>query len=260
MRYQEDQGPPLFTMAIVAVFLAFFGAEYKHFDLSRFFSFPWRIAEGQYWRLITCTFLHGGLIHIIFNTSLFVRFSSVIDNWMGPWVAMLMYAFIAPSSSAAQLLVGGGPFLMGASGVVYGLFGFLWVMGRRRDDAAEAANRHIIETMVAWLFICAVINYFGGSIGNTAHGYGLLLGWMLGQTFVARRALRVPWALGTLVVWALPLVFLQPPVWNVTLGRVPPFSRWYPYEVPAEVRQAVEDPENAPDITLFPRRRGVERD
>jgi membrane associated rhomboid family serine protease len=218
------------------------------------------VAEGQYWRLITCTFLHGGLIHILFNTVMFVRFSAVVDNWLGPWVAMGMYALIALSSSAAELLVGGGPFLVGASGVVYGLFGFLWVLARRRDDAADAANRHIVETMISWLFICAVVNYFGGAIANTAHVYGLLLGWMLGRAFVARRKLRLPWALGTLAAWALPLVLLQPAVWNVTLGRLPLFNQWYPYSVPAEVRQWVEDPENAPDITLFPRKRSLSRD
>src|SRR5215216_2568088 len=105
MPYQEDNGPPLFTLAATATILAFFGAQWTHSDLSRFFAFPWRVAEGQYWRLITCTFLHGGLMHIAFNLSLFVRFSAVIDNWLGPWVALALYVFVALSSSAAQLLV-----------------------------------------------------------------------------------------------------------------------------------------------------------
>jgi membrane associated rhomboid family serine protease len=197
-------------------------------------------------------------MHIAFNTVMFVRFSSVIDNWLGPWVAVLMYVFFAMASSAAQLLAGGeynyfG--VVGASGVVYGLFGLLWVMSRRRDDAAGVASRHTVETMLVWLGICALINLFGGNIGNTAHLVGLLLGWMVGQTFVARRRLRVAWALGTVAVWAIPLVLLQPVVWSATLGKVPPMSRWYPFDVPPGVREQWEKPENAPDVGIMSRRR-----
>src|SRR2546423_631342 len=202
MRHQEDHGPPMFTYAAMAAFIAFFGAQYKQFDLSKFYAFPWRIADGELWRLITCTFLHGSIIHIAFNAVLFLRFSTVIDNWLGPWFALFFYVFLALSASAAELLVSPFVILVGASGVVYGLFGFLWVLSRRRDDAAEAANKHIAETLFGWLIICAVINFFDGNIGNTAHVMGLLLGWLVGQIFVARKKWRIPLTLATILVWA----------------------------------------------------------
>jgi membrane associated rhomboid family serine protease len=248
---QQENGPPLFTYAAMATLLAFFGAQYKQFDLSKFYAFQWRVADGELWRLITCTFLHSGVMHIAFNAILFLRFSTVIDNWLGPWAAMLLYVFFAMSSNAAQLLVSNAS-VIGASGVVYGLFGFLWVMSRRRDDAAEAANRHTVETMLAWLGICALINYFGGNIGNTAHAMGLLLGWLVGQTFVARKTWRIPLALTTLAVWAIPLILIQPAVWNRTLAYVPPFSGWYSFRsVSPEERIVYEGPEYAPDVGLF---------
>src|SRR5438445_16083 len=128
MPYQDDDGQPLFTFAAMACFIAFFGAEYKHFDVTRFIAYPWRVADGEVWRLVTCTLLHGSIIHLLFNASLFLRFSVVIDNWLGPWFALLLYAMLAMSTSAAQLLVSPYIVLVGASGVVYGFFGFLWVM------------------------------------------------------------------------------------------------------------------------------------
>jgi membrane associated rhomboid family serine protease len=254
MRYEEDQGPPMFTYAALAAFIAFFGAQYKHFDLSKFHAYPWRVADGELWRLITCTFLHASLIHIAFNLALFLRFSTVIDNWLGPWMALFLYVFVASSSTAAQLLV--SPVgMVGASGVVYGLFGFLWVLSRRRDDAAEVANVQIVQTMLAWLGICAVINYFGGNIGNTAHAVGLLLGWLVGQTFVAKKKHRIPLALLTLVAWAIPLVFIQRPVWERTLAHIPPFNHYYPNDVSPEERTLFEDPANDPNVGLFSARR-----
>jgi len=255
MRYEEHHAePPMFTYAALAAFIAFFGAEYRHFDLSKFQAYPWRVADGELWRLVTCTFLHAGLLHIVFNLALFLRFSTVIDNWLGPWAALFLYVFVASSSTAAQLLV--SPVgMVGASGVVYGLFGFLWVFARRRDDAAEVANMQIVQAMLAWLGICAVINYFGGNIGNTAHAYGLLLGWLCGKTFVAMRKNRIPLALLTLAVWAIPMIFIQRPVWNRTLAHVRPFNTWYPNEISPEARQFYEDPINDPDVGLFSSRR-----
>jgi GlpG protein len=253
MPYQEDNGPPMFTYAALAAFIAFFGAEYKQFDLSKFFAYPWRVADGEFWRLITCTFLHGGIFHIAFNMIWFVRFSTVIDNWLGPWAALLLFVFFAISSNAAQLLVSSGPGgVIGASGVVYGLFGFLWVMSRRRDDAAFAADQSTVQTMFAWLLICVVINYFGGSIGNTAHAMGLLLGWLVGQVFVARKKRRIGMAAIALVVWAMPIIFIQPQVWSRTLAYIPPFNGWYNVQkVTPEQQTFLEGPENAPDVGLF---------
>src|SRR4051794_40328822 len=177
MPHHEDPGPPMFTYAMLAVFVAFFAAEFRQSDLSYFYAFPWRVGDGEFWRLITCTFLHGSVLHILFNAAMFFRFSSVIDNWLGPWGAMALYAFFAVGSSAAQLLVSNGG-LIGAPGVVYGLFGFLWVMPRRRDDAAFAADASTVQTMLGWLLVCFVVNLMGGRIGNTAHIVGLALGWL----------------------------------------------------------------------------------
>jgi membrane associated rhomboid family serine protease len=240
----------MFTYAMLAVFLAFFGAEFTHADLSAFYAYPWRIADGQLWRLLTATFLHGSLLHIAFNAALFLRFSTVVDDWLGPWVALLLYAFFATASNAAQILLSPGS-VIGASGVVYGLFGFLWVMARRHDGAAEAANPSIVQTMLGWLAICFVVNQLGGHIANTAHIVGLALGWLLGQTVVARRKHRIPLALATFAAWALPLVLTQRPVWEHTLAHVPVLRTTYWADVPDEYRQALENPDRHQQPGLF---------
>jgi membrane associated rhomboid family serine protease len=232
MPYQEDNGPPMFTYAMLAVFIAFFGAQYTQADLAHFYAFPWRVAHGELWRLLTCTFLHGSVMHVLFNVALFLRFAPVVDNWLGPWGALALYLVAGSSASAAQILVGAGPLgLVGASGVVYGFFGFLWVMSRRRDDAALAANPHIVQTMFGWLVICAVVNFFGGYIANTAHVWGLLIGWLIGQTFVARKKWRWPLVAATVAAWVLPIVLCQHAVWSRTFGRIERLQRvsWIGY-------------------------------
>ena len=221
MPYQEDDGPPLFTYAMMAVFIAFFAAQFTQADLAHFYAFPWRVAHGELWRLLTSTFLHGSVMHILFNVVMFLRFSYVIDNWLGPWAALALYVVSASAAGAAQVLAGtNGLGAIGASGVVYGFFGFLWVMSRRRDDAALAANQQIVQTMLGWLVVCAVVNFFGGAIGNAAHVWGLLVGWLAGQTFVARKKWRIPFAAATVAAWVLPIVLCLYPVWTRTFGRI----------------------------------------
>src|SRR5687768_933615 len=220
MPHQEDNGPPLFTYAMMAVCIAFFAAQFTQADLAHFCAFPWRVAHGELWRLLTCTFLHGSFMHILFNVALFLRFAYIVDNWLGPWAALALYVVAGSSASAAQILVGAGPLgLVGASGVVYGFFGFLWVMSRRRDDAALAANPQIVQTMFGWLIVCAVVNFFGGYIANTAHVWGLLIGWLVGQTIVARKKWRIPLAAATVAAWVLPIVLCQYAVWKPLFGR-----------------------------------------
>jgi membrane associated rhomboid family serine protease len=193
MPYTDDEGPPMFTYAMMAVYIAFFAAQFKQFDLTRFYSYPWRVADGEVWRLVTCTFLHGSVIHILFNSTLFFRFSSVIDHWLGPWVALGMYAVLATSSNAAQLLVSPAG-VIGASGVVYGLG----------------------------------------------------MGWLIGQCFVARRRAR-PWLIAAAVAaWALPVALAQRPVWEATLGHVPWVNRGYGLNPYPGVREYVESPDNQP--------------
>lgn len=243
MPLQEDHGPPMFTFAMLAVFLAFFGAQWKGFDLTRFFAYPWYVADGQVWRLLTCTIMHGGIIHLLFNTVLFLRFSSVIDNWLGPWGAMLLYVLFAASSTAAQLLMG-TTLMVGASGAVYGLFGFLWVMSRRRDDAANAANLYVVESLLGWLVVCFVVNVFGGRIANTAHVWGLFLGWLLGQTWVARRKWKPLLMVATVVAMVAPVALTQRAIWERTMAHLPYFGSVYRINPHPGQREHHDDPEN----------------
>jgi len=252
MRYEDDQGPPMFTYAMMAVFIAFFAAQYKDFDLTRFQAYPWRVADGEVWRLLTATFLHGSIFHILFNIILFFRFSTVVDNWLGPWGALLAYVLFASSSNAMQLLVSNGNSVIGASGVVYGLFGFLWVMSRRRDDAADAASKYIVESLLIWLGICAVINLFGGNIGNAAHIWGLAVGWLAGQAMVARKKRRALFIAAFVIAWALPIALSQRPVWERTLAYLPSLGRGYERAVPVESRKAREDPDRQARPGTFP--------
>jgi len=232
MRDVEDPGPPQFTYAMTGVLTVFFLTQLNATDVGRFFAFPWRVADGEMWRLVTSTFLHGSIIHFLFNVIWFFRFSKVIEFWLGPWVSLLLYLAFAVGSMGPQLLFGGGGPPIGASGVVYGYFGFLWVVRRRYTYAAEVVTPHTIQWMLAWLGICLVVNLMGGHIANTAHVFGLAFGWLAGQAVVGRRHLRIAIAAATLVGWGLLFAMTYGPVHSATLAHVPWLGRKYATNVP----------------------------
>lgn len=228
MKWQETGGieSVQFTMAMLAVYVAVFGAQFTGANLAVLQLFPWRLGHGEIWRLVTCTLLHGSIIHFAFNMIWFFRFSQAIERWLGPWIALGMYVLFAIGSGAAQAL-GSGGMAIGASGVVYGMFGFLWVTRRRYDIAAEAVPQQVVQTMLGWLVICVLINHFGGNIANTAHVFGLIFGYLIGYVVVARRRWRIPVVLGTAVLWLALLSLTYRPIWERTLFHMPYLKQQY---------------------------------
>ena len=89
------------------------------------------LKKGELWRAITPIFLHLHPLHLAFNMFGMVIFGRIAERWLGtPRYAM----FILAAAIASNLLQGlapdwlrGNPFFGGISGVVYGLFGYVWV-------------------------------------------------------------------------------------------------------------------------------------
>jgi hypothetical protein len=143
----------------------------------------------------------------------------------------------------------------GASGVVYGFFGFLWAVRRRRAEVEAAVTPYLIEAMLGWLAVCAVLSYFNVPIANMAHASGLAVGWLLGRAV----AWRSPWRWGVgaagLLLGGMLIACTYAPVWHATLGRIPTCRRWYDPDDPGpEFRNQYEHPQtlNPPGVFDMP--------
>jgi rhomboid protease GluP len=150
------------------------------------------IREGQYWRLVTNMFLHGGLFHLAFNGWALFQLGSLFELWLGSSRLLLVYFATGIAGSLASAWFTQGP-SVGASGAIFGLMGALIAFLLRRRAALTPEGKSILMQLVAW----AAINvYFGLSdpqIDNSAHLGGCAAGLLLGFVLPARReALPAP--------------------------------------------------------------------
>lgn len=135
------------------------------------------IFAGEIWRLFTPIFLHFGPLHLLFNMLWLKDLGTAIERRHNSLVLAMLIMAIASASNLAQYLVR-GPTFGGMSGVVYGLFGYIWMQSRYNPSSGFHLDKQIVTMMIAWFFLC--LSGLAGPIANTAHGVGLLSGMGIG--------------------------------------------------------------------------------
>ncbi|MCU0874590.1 MAG: rhomboid family intramembrane serine protease [Pirellulaceae bacterium] len=146
------------------------------------------IRQGQWWRLVTPIFLHGDLLHLLFNMIMFHLFARPIEMRKGAGALALMILLIALASNTAQGLapstwgpLSGGPSFLGISGVVYGLMGYLWMKTVYDPGSGLYVNPGTVVFLLGWMTL-GLTGVFQDTMpmANLAHLCGLLSGMVLG--------------------------------------------------------------------------------
>lgn len=129
------------------------------------------------WRLLTSTLAHGNALHIFFNLYMLRSFGPALEQRLSKPLVLALFLTISVGSAAAQFAVGVGA--VGLSGLLYGVFGFLWYGNSRVDRFRGLLPSSTIQILVAWFFICIVATKVGAmNVANVAHGMGCALGWV----------------------------------------------------------------------------------
>jgi GlpG protein len=139
-------------------------------------SFP-EIMHGQVWRLVTPIFLHGGILHLVFNMMWLYQLGGAIETLEGSRYFALMTLVFAAIVNTSQYLVS-GPNFLGMSGVVYALLGYIWMMSRYKAGTQYALAPGTVAFMVAWMVLCMIGVI--GNVANTQHFVGFVIGTVWG--------------------------------------------------------------------------------
>jgi rhomboid protease GluP len=185
------------------------------------------IAGGQYYRLVTAMFLHGGLLHIGFNAYALYALGPEAERIYGTMRFLALYFIAGLAGGVASYALNASP-AVGASGAIFGLIGGLAAFYYVARRLLGEVSRQQLGSLITVIMINLFIGFSTPVIDNTAHIGGLIggavVGWLLAPRFevderlyppvVVRRSWPLAWpgALGILALLILLAVLINPPI------------------------------------------------
>jgi len=154
--------------------------------------FAEKIQEGEIWRLITPIFLHGDLIHLLFNMMWLIFLGGQLEEKLPKSKFFLLIAILATISNTAQYIMT-GPLFIGFSGVACGMIGFIHARQEKAPWEAYALTPSTYSFVFFFIWSLAALSlctfFTEATLGytipigfaNTAHVTGLLTGSLFGR-------------------------------------------------------------------------------
>ncbi|MEP6898946.1 MAG: rhomboid family intramembrane serine protease [Rhodanobacter sp.] len=193
--------PPVTRNLLIANFAVFLLQYMMGETMMQYFAL-WPLGSGlfEFWQIVTSAFMHGGIMHILFNMIALYMFGGVIERTFGARNFILYYFVCAIVASLLQLAVlwffppdQPGPTL-GASGAIFGLllaFGMLY-------PHEKVMLMFLPIPMPAWLFVTgyAIVELTSGVTGfepgvaHFAHLGGMLGGIVMIQYWRGRLPIK----------------------------------------------------------------------
>ena len=143
---------------------------------------------GQWWRLLTCLFVHGSLLHIVFNMWCLWDLGRLAESLYGQWTFAAVYLLCGLSASVASILWNPGVLSVGASGAIFGIAGALiasFYLGE--FSLPRAAISGVLRSVVVFVGFNLFLGGVLARVDNAAHVGGLVMGLILGA-LIARVA------------------------------------------------------------------------
>jgi rhomboid protease GluP len=141
---------------------------------------------GRWWTVLSAAWLHGGLLHILFNMLWVRQLAPETAEVYGPARMVIIYTLAGVAGFAASSLVGhylwflprflgGATFTVGASAPIFGLLGAMVYYGRRRGSSAVGRQA------LGYAVVLGLFGFVMPGIDNWAHAGGFLGGYLVSR-------------------------------------------------------------------------------
>ena len=142
--------------------------------------YPPAVHGGEWWRLITCLFLHANTYHLMNNMIMLFAVGAFVEEALKPLKFLILYFGCGIGASLVSYYYAGldtGMVSIGASGALFGILGTLiYIVLLHKGHYARLSWKGM-------LLLLALSVYYGfasGGIDNAAHLGGLVIGFLLG--------------------------------------------------------------------------------
>ena len=133
-------------------------------------------AAQRYWTLVSANYLHGSVLHILFNMVAFWQLGLLAVREYGPYRMFIIYTLGGVAGFFVSYLAG-VPWTIGASASVLSLAGALLYYGKSRGGVY---GRTIYKQIVIWVIILFIFGILVPIINNWGHAGGIAAGIGLG--------------------------------------------------------------------------------
>ncbi len=129
---------------------------------------------GRWWTLITAIYLHGGILHILFNMLWLRQIGPMVEDIFGTSRLIMIYTmagvlgFFLTTMRGTQLTIG-------ASGSIFGLLGALIFYGRARGGAFKEV---VYPQIMSWAVVLFIFGFISPGVDNFAHLGGFIGGYL----------------------------------------------------------------------------------
>jgi rhomboid protease GluP len=167
---------------------------------------------GEYWRLFTAGFLHGGIFHIAVNMWCLWSLGHLSERLFGKWQTFAIYMLTGVGGALLSIAYNPNHAELGASGAVFGIVGAVMAGVKFGDlNISAGEKRAIFSSVVTFAVLNFVLGFstFGNSIfgrvDNMAHLGGFVSGLLVGLPLGAFARRHQLWQLATVVITSLVL-------------------------------------------------------
>ena len=142
------------------------------------------VSHGQVWRLLTCAFLHGSLIHILCNMYALYALGPQVEILFGRVKYIIIYLLSAIGGSLLSYKFSPSSLSIGASGAIFGLFGAMVVFVLKYKDRIP---KKVLNNLFGVIILNLLIGFNLQGIDNFAHIGGLLVGALVAFLFLMQK-------------------------------------------------------------------------
>lgn len=146
------------------------------------------IADGEYWRLITSMFIHGGFFHLLFNMFSLYVFGPELERIAGKLRFFTIYFISGFMGNVISYLTQPLNYAsIGASGAIFGIFGAFAALVYYTRKTMPQLKQIIMPIII----ISIIMTFLQSNVNGTAHIVGLVTGLIIGLfDFHPKRVLR----------------------------------------------------------------------
>jgi rhomboid protease GluP len=143
--------------------------------------------DGQYWRLSTSIFVHGGLLHVSMNMLALFDIGHLLERQIGKLMQLVIFLLSGLVGSLCSVIWHPDTVGVGASGAIMGLAGALlvWLALPTLDQSAVIERKVQLRALLVGVSLTLGVGAFSQRIDNAAHAGGLLTGVLLGLLMYA---------------------------------------------------------------------------